>query len=132
MAQEHARKVTALFGEKADVRDRLTRERDVADGKHGGFDFQTTFSSLSKTVLPLQDETPDDYRRRLTLMTRQLEAQAFGGVEKVWKARQIARERIDERRERAALRPVNNLTVREELNSSKQNKLRKAKDKFAL
>jgi len=116
MAEKHAAFVLERFGEHADTRDRLTRERS-------GFDFKATLAELRRTVVRLGSEGDRQYAQRTLDMARELETASYGGR----KEREQARDREQEReqpRERV-------LTVHQELNSNKQTKLNKAKERWS-
>lgn len=95
------------------------------------FNYNKARWELANTMLRLPDESRTAFERRVHQTAWEL------GREHYARQREMRPETYREAYEReyeasyqADTRPVHNLSVRQELNSTKQNKLNKAKDKF--
>jgi hypothetical protein len=91
--------------------------------------------ALQREETPKEDgESDDEYRQRLYVLAHPA-FEAYMARQHVWYvAEQERRARRDaelDAKARAALRQVHSQTVRQELNSSSQTKLRKAKQRYA-
>jgi hypothetical protein len=90
-------------------------------------------SEVKEYILIEPGEAEEAYRQRLHDIAKPLHAKYMDDVQARWQAEQDKRARrdeIDDARARAALRPVQNVTVQQERMSQKQSRLTRNKEKF--
>lgn len=98
------------------------------------FNYRAVVKELWNTVPRLDGETKEEYRLRVRAIAKGLEVEALG-KQAAWEAHQdrIAIHHLVERARQAEQEPEHKprvLTVREELNHPKQNKLKRVKGRY--